>query len=201
MLQNKGETNMTQVFGDFVEIAFPSTEYLIIGFSPRSIPLKQRWQNNGLSAGFIADYLVAFFPVNENEPGALDKRDKTIGAVKYVTNELLENAMKFSDETVQFPVSIKLELRTDCLVFKTTNAINSQAVPSFQALIEELTTFDPSELFSRRLEKNTMDNWNTSGLGLITIMNDYRAKLSWKFETIKQPLETITVTTTVQLPL
>ncbi|MBN3907923.1 MAG: ATP-binding protein [Nostoc sp. NMS1] len=192
---------MTQVFGDFIENSSPSTEYLIIGFSPSSIPLKQRWQNNGLSAGFIADYLVAFFPVDENEPGALDKRNKTIGAVKYITNELLENAMKFSDEILQFPVSIKLELRTDCLIFKTTNAINYQAVPSFQALIEELTTSDPSELFIRRLEKNTEDNWNTSGLGLITIINDYRAKLGWKFEIIKQQPEMITVTTTVQLPL
>lgn len=192
---------MAQIFGDFIENSSPSPEYLTIGFSPSSIPLKQRWQNNGLSANFIADYLVAFFPVDENELGALDKRNKTIGAVKYITNELLENAMKFSDETLHFPVSIKLELRIDCLVFKTTNAINSQAVSSFQALIEELTTSDPSELFMRRLEKNTVDNWNTSGLGLITIMNDYSAKLGWKFEIIKQPLEMIAVTTTVQLPL
>lgn len=200
MLKNR-DHNITQIFGDFIENSSPSTEYLIIGFSPSSIPLKQRWQNNGLSAGFLADYLVAFFPVDENDPGALSKQKKTIGAVKYITNELLENAMKFSDENSQVPVSIKLELRSECLVFKTTNAIKYQAVTSFQALIEELTTSDPSELFIRRLEKTIVDNWNTSGLGLITIMNDYRAKLGWKFEVIKQQPETIAVTTTVQLPL
>ncbi|RCJ25496.1 hypothetical protein A6S26_16900 [Nostoc sp. ATCC 43529] len=192
---------MAQIFGDFIENSSPSTEYLIVGFSPSSIPLKQRWQNNGLSAGFIADYLIAFFPVNENEPGALDKRNKTLGAVKYVTNELLENAMKFTDESSQVPVSIKLELRTDCLIFQATNAINPQAVPSFQTLIQELISSDPSELFMQRLEKNTMDNWHSSGLGLITIMNDYMGKLGWKFETIQQHPEIITVTTTVQLTL
>lgn len=193
---------MAQIFGDFVENSSPSPEYLTIGFSPSSIPLKQRWRNNGLSASFIADYLVTFFLVDEDEPGARDKRNKIIGAVKYVANELLENAMKFSDETSQYQVSIKLELKNDCLVFHATNAINSQAIPAFQALIQELTTSDTNELFMRRLEENTRDNWDTSGLGLLTIMNDYRAKLGWKFKTIQQEeLETITVTTTVQLPL
>lgn len=193
---------MAQIFGDFIENSFPSPEYLIIGFSPSSIPLKQRWRNNSLAASFIADYLVTFFLVNEDEPDALDKRNKTLDAVKYVANELLENAMKFSDENSQYPVIMKLELKNDCLLFHATNAINSQAIPSFQALIQELTTSDPNELFMRQLEKNTMDNWDTSGLGLLTIMNDYRAKLGWKFETIQQEEpEIITVTTTVQLPL
>jgi hypothetical protein len=32
-------------------------EYLKIGFSPTSIPIQQRWRNNGLSANFLADYL------------------------------------------------------------------------------------------------------------------------------------------------
>ena len=192
---------MAQIFGDFIENSFPSTEYLMIGFSPSSIPLKQRWQNNGLSAGFIADYLIAFLPVNENEPGALDKRNKTLGAVKYVTNELLENAMKFTDENSQFPISIKFELRTDCLIFIATNAINPQAIPSFQGLIQELTVSEPSQLFMQRLERNSKDNWHSSGLGLITIMNDYMGKLGWKFETIQQQPEIITVTTTVQLDL
>lgn len=192
---------MAQIFGDFIDNSSPSPEYLTIGFSPSSMPLKQLWRNNGLSASFIADYLVTFFPVDEDESDALDKRNKMIGAARYVVNELLENAMKFSDEISQYPVSIKLELKKDCLVFHATNAINPQAVPAFQALIQELTTSNSYELFMRRLLENTRDNWDKSGLGLLTIMNDYMAKLGWKFETIQQKPEIITVTTTVQLSL
>jgi hypothetical protein len=38
-----------------------------------------------------------------------------------------------------------------------------------------------------------------SGLGLLTMMNDYLAKLGWKFETVQQDPEVIAVTTMVRL--
>jgi hypothetical protein len=48
------------VLGNFIENLPPSQEYLILSFSPSSIPLKQRWRNNCLSADFLADYLSTF---------------------------------------------------------------------------------------------------------------------------------------------
>ena len=53
---------MTQIFGPFTERKDDDSEYLKIGFSPTSIPIQQRWRNNGLSADFLADYLSTFFP-------------------------------------------------------------------------------------------------------------------------------------------
>ncbi|MDP8966289.1 MAG: ATP-binding protein, partial [Cyanobacteriota bacterium] len=38
-----------------------------------------------------------------------------------------------------------------------------------------------------------------SGLGLLTMINDYQAQLGWKFETIQKDPEAIAVTTMVQL--
>lgn len=121
--------------------------------------------------------------------------------MKYVANELLENAMKFNDESAHFPVDIQLQLQPDRLIFYATNSIQAQAIPAFQALLQELTTTDANELFLRRLERNTIDNWDSSGLGLLTILNDYKAKVGWKFATVQQDPEITTVTTTVQLPL
>ncbi|WP_336229436.1 slr1658 superfamily regulator [Scytonema sp. PRP1] len=201
MLKNRDSSNMSQTFGNFVEDESSSPEYLVIGFSSNSIPLKQLWRNNGLSASFVADFLIPFFPVVEDEPDALKQRNKVIGAVRYITNELLENAMKFSDETSQYPISIKLDLRRDRLVFRTTNAIEPQQISSFQALIQDLLSCDPNERFIYQLEKNTQEGCSSSGLGLLTIMNDYAGILGWKFETIQQDLPIATVTTTVQLPL
>jgi hypothetical protein len=53
---------MTEVFGHFVDIQNCHQEYLKINFSPTSVPLQQRWRNNGLSADFLADYISTFFP-------------------------------------------------------------------------------------------------------------------------------------------
>ena len=54
---------MKRTFGEFSELNEKDGEYLKIGFLPNSIPLQQRWRNNGLSADFLAGYVSTFFPV------------------------------------------------------------------------------------------------------------------------------------------
>ncbi|MCU0544379.1 MAG: ATP-binding protein [Oscillatoriaceae cyanobacterium Prado104] len=190
---------MIQIFGDFIELP-TSQEYLIIGFSPSSIPLQQRWRNNGLSADFLADYLTTFFPGNEDEPSTINRQAEIKSAVSYIANELLENAMKFNDKTSQYPIDIKLQLQSDGLIFSVANSISPLAVGEFQAYIQELLVGDPSELYIQQLEKNAADeNSTTSGLGLLTVLSDYAAKMGWKFETVQQEPEIIAVTTMVQL--
>lgn len=193
-------SNPTQIFGDFLEDTSNTPEFLLIGFSPSAIPLKQRWRNNGLSASFIADYLVSFLPIDETKPEMVNKRSKVIGAVRYIANELLENAMKFNYEESQQPVSIKLELMSDRVVFRSVNAVDPTTVDQFQSFLQELETDDPGDLLIRQVEKNTQEGWDGSGLGLLTIMSDYDAGMGWKFDTSRAS-ELITVTTTVQLLL
>ncbi len=191
--------DMIQTFGDFLEPT-PSQEYLIIGFSPSSIPLKQRWRNNGLSADFLADYLTTFFPGNEDDPSTIDRQAEIKSAVSYIANELLENAMKFNDETSEYPIDLKLQLKSDGLIFSVANSIPPQAVDQFQGYIRQLLASDPSELYIEQLEKNAADESSTdSGLGLLTMLSDYTAKMGWKFQTVQKDPEVITVTTMVQL--
>ena len=191
---------MTEIFGDFESDIPVSPEYLIIGFSPSSIPLKHRWRNNGLSADFLADYLTAFFPGEPDDSSAIEKQAEVKSAVSFIANELLENAMKFSDETSQRPISIQLHLSPERIVFVTTNTISPQAVDRFQGYIQELTDSDPAELYIRQLEKNAADETSTASmLGYLTMIHDYMAKIGWKFETVQNDPEVITVTTMVQL--
>lgn len=193
---------MIQIFGDFVDNLPSSEEYLILGFSPSSIPLKQRWRNNGLSADFIADYFTTFFPGGESSRSGNDIKAEVKSAVSFIANELLENAMKFSDENSLYPVSIQLHLDSDKMVFMVTNSIHPQGVEKLVAFIKELTTSDPCELYILQLEKNASDeSTGESGLGLLTMINDYQAKLGWKFESINTEPEAIAVTTMVQLAL
>jgi hypothetical protein len=190
---------MIKTFGDFIEL--PATpEYLIIGFSPSSIPLKQRWRNNGLSADFMADYLATFFPGNEDDSSTIERQAEIKSAVSYIANELLENAMKFNNETSEYPINIKLQLESDGVIFSVVNSISPQAVDKFQAYIQQLLASDPSELYIQQLEKNAVEESCTdSGLGLLTMLTDYTAKIGWKFQTVHKEPEVIAVTTMVQL--
>ena len=190
---------MIQTFGDFIEQS-ASQEYLIIGFSPSSIPLKQRWRNNGLSADFLADYLTSFFPGNKDEPSTIDRQAEIKSAVSYIANELLENAMKFNDETSEYPIDIKLQLESDGVIFSVANSIPPKAVGKFQAYIQQLLASEPSELYIQQLENNAANESCTgSGLGLLTMLSDYTAKIGWKFQTVQKDPELIAVTTMVQL--
>lgn len=197
---------MTQIFGNYIEKDDQQQEYLQIGFSPGSISLQERWRNNGLSADFLADYLSTFFPGDNDE--ALDKRTEIKDAVSYVANELLENAMKFSYAPARHAVSITMQLDTESVRFYVRNSVDPQAVPDFQAFIQELLAGDPDALYMERLLQNAEeDSDGGSGLGFLTMLNDYQARLGWKFETADalesktEPVITavITVTTMVQL--
>lgn len=172
----------------------------MIQFSPSSIPLKQRWRKNGLSADFLADYFSIFFPGDVNISPAISQQAEIKSAIHYIANELLENAMKFNDETSRYPISIALHLQSDQLVFLSVNSISPQNCVKFQTFIQELITSDPSEMYIRQIEGSAADDSSTiSGLGTLTMINDYMARVGWKFETVQTNPKLIAVTTMVQL--
>lgn len=170
-----------QTFGGYRDDLSCSTQYLRLVFSPDSASLQHRWRNNGLSADFLADYLASFFP-DEDDLNPISRREEVRGAVSYIANELLENAMKFHDHAQSNPITITLQLQRDRLVFVTENTIPTKAVPEFQDYIQQLLTLDPGELYLNRLESNAAGhNGDSSGLGLLTMLNDYNVELGWKF--------------------
>jgi hypothetical protein len=196
----ESEIHMIQIFGDFYHELPSSEEYLSIVFSPSSVPVKQRWRTNGLSADFMADYFATFFPGSEGASTEIDTQAEVKSAVSFIANELLENAMKFNDEASPHPISLRLQMNSDSLVFLVTNSVTSEAIAKFQVFIKELTTSDPDELYIRILERNAeSESDHQSGLGLLSMINDYQAKLGWKFECVQQNPDVMTVTTMVQL--
>jgi hypothetical protein len=193
-----------QDFGEIPTQPVNSTEYLILGFCPTGISLKQRWRNNGLSADFLADYMTAFFPSPADETDWEARIRDFKGAVSYVSNELLENGMKYNDERSCLPIDVKMHLYADQVLFKVTNSVAPDRVAPFQAFIQTLLTEDLGELYIQQLEASAADEHSGgSGLGLITMVQDYQARLGWQFKTYPaagpgEPPVT-TVTTIVQL--
>lgn len=190
---------MHKLLGPFVE---PGTcsEYVIMSFSASQLSIQERWRNNSLSADFLADYWETFLfsQHSAGQPAAAHLKD----TVSYVANELLENAVKFHTQTPGSPICLSIYQRGRNLRFYVSNSIRADSVEAFQAYLHTLLTEDPAELFLRQLEQNAEDEENTeSHLGLLTLLNDYGTHLGWKFETLDQWPETVTVTTMAELEL
>lgn len=197
-METNSLTTKYNVFGSFVQNLPPSQEYLILSFSPGSIPLRQRWRNNCLSADFLADYLSTFFLGSDDQQPDSQKQAEVKSAVSYIANELLENAMKYGLEKSPFPISIQIHLNPELIIFQQTNSIHFEQVQKFQAHIEKLINGDPGELYILQLEKNDGEQ---SGLGFLTMLNDYGAELGWKFEDLPEESSEMAVTTMVQLTI
>lgn len=192
---------MIEIFGDFQEDISIDHEFLMIGFFPHSLPLKQRWRNNGLSADFVADYLTTFFPVNQNVLNSQERQAQLKAAVNYIANELIDNAMKFNCETSDHPVKFGLHLLKDKLVMTSTNCLSPQNLANFYGFVNELNNANPEDLYIQQLEKGALEESKESRLGILTMINDYLATVGWKIETIQKDPEIVTLTTRVQLTL
>ncbi|MEG3905425.1 MULTISPECIES: DUF6272 family protein [unclassified Microcoleus] len=192
---------MTQIFGEFIEEFPPEHDSLELTFTPSSRPIKQRWRNNRLSAHFVADYLSSFLPVDEEDARSEKRIKESKGAVSYVANELLENAIKFNNDDTHYKVRFGIhfigETEVTAVIF-ASNSVTSEGASKLKEFIEEIMDSDPNELYLQQLEKNAESESDTSGLGLLTMINDYSAKIGWKFEA-RPDSDTIIVTTVVQI--
>lgn len=191
---------MTRTFGNFVKKSEKSGEYLKLSFHPGSTTLQQRWRNNGLSADFLAGYLSTFFPGDDAD--AAERQSNIKDAVSFIANELLENAMKYSYTASNSTVSIEMVLEAKKISLYTSNTCDPKLIEPFQTLIQRILTEDTNQLYIDQLESNTEDDGDsTSGLGFLTIVNDYGATLSWRFADGDRGEDDVTVTTLVQLPI
>jgi hypothetical protein len=182
-------------FGKFLE-PDEGREYLIIHFSPTSLPLQQRWRNNGLSADFLAEYWSTFFPTGA---GLSQQQHFEIkGVISYIANELLENVMKFSYKPANYAANLKLYLFENEFRFYTQNAIDPQTVADFQQRIRQLLSSDLQQLYVQQIKQSQI---NGSQLGLLTMIHDYGVQMAWRFEYILPSSERINLTTMVRLEL
>lgn len=191
---------MTRIFGNFSELKQGIGEYLKIGFLPSSISLQQRWRNNGLSADFLAGYVSTFFPIEGDI--SIERQAEIKDAVSYIANEVIENAMKYSYAPSQHTVSIEMFLEADSINLHTNNSIDPAKIEPFQKFIQRLLTEDPDDLYMEQLESNADDDSDgASGLGFLTMINNYSTTLAWRFSGEDQSEGDVTVTTMVRLPV
>jgi hypothetical protein len=124
------------------------------------------------------------------------------GAVSYIANELLENTLKYHDNTSLHPIRLGIYLLEKTVVLFSTNHVSEWQLTKLRETLDNLLAGDPEELYLRQLEKLAEeDDSDTSGMGLLTIVHDYQAKLGWKIEIEGDGEGAIEVTTMVELTI
>ena len=187
-----------QVFGEFSEYPVDSREYLTFGFEPRD---QQLWEKNGLVADLLANYVAIFVLTDATDPNSVKKQKQIKGIVSYIANELLQNATQYHDENLgSSSITIQLQLSDESLVLYVTNSIPPDQVDNFRSFIQKLLNTDPEEFYIHQMTRDREDDETTSGLGLLTMTQDYGAKLGWQFDIVQEPKKT-TITTMVHLAI
>jgi hypothetical protein len=164
---------VARTFGEAVALPARLERHLSLQFHTAHLPL--RWTHCSSTANFISAYYAGLFRL---EYTAAQARDLT-HSIGYLANELLENAVKFRTEG---NVAVEAGLHGSEFVLRLANHISSETSAGFQALLEEITTGDPGDLLLQRIEANAADAQSSgSGLGLLTLMNDYGVHFCWTF--------------------
>ncbi len=183
-----------QYFGEYIEPT-NEIEYLTSSFIFNAIPRQQRWLNGGFSTHFLLEYWEVFFPMYNRL--TLNKKTEIGNNIRFIANELFENLLRYADLTSNLPVRFSLYFPEDKIWFYMTNPVKAEQVEPFQQFIQRLLTENIDELYVQQVELSALDeSGETSGIGFLTMLNDYQAKLAWKFETVA---ETTLATTLVQL--
>jgi hypothetical protein len=191
-----------QILGHYGQQSDERCEYLALSFSPLSAPLRTRWRNNGVSADFLGDYVTTFLPADGDVAWSTSSQSEIRHAVTYIANEFLENAMKYHERHVDIPIGIRLELTVDQITIRASNGTGPEQANRYRAFVENILQHDAGDLLLRQLEENAGGvESDASGLGLLTMMNDYSARLGWRFEASTAHPEIMTVTTSAVLAL
>jgi hypothetical protein len=136
-------------------------------------PLSLAWHHCAATADFLGDFFALRRATSQQA------YTETRHGIGYLINELLENAVKFGEPG---DIIIESALDGDLFEVKFVNSISPGTARRFQEMLAELTARDPGELLIARIEANAADAGTSgSGLGLLTLMNDYGARLGWIF--------------------
>ena len=165
---------MNESIGEFRELGGGDVRVALV-FFPGDFSV--RWSQCSATADFFAEYFAGV-----HEAGLVEDTDRRdfVGSVGYVLNELIENAVKFcAGGTVEVDACVD----DGEFIVVVSNQIVGTSVEPLRARFDELLRGDPQDLLLQRVEENAANpDQTTSGLGFLTMLSDYQAKLGWRFD-------------------
>ncbi len=132
--------------------------------------LVKYWSRCGLTADFAASFLAFRFP---------DSR-KAANSLSVILNEIVENAVKFSN-TTNGQIAINLINMDDRIIYEVENRVDDSRHAIFlEKAADLLDDGDIEEKYFTALQAKS-GNPEGSGLGLLTILHDYKTSLGVRF--------------------
>ena len=129
-----------------------------------SVPMT--YLDNWKKCSLVADFFGAYQGISYKK-----NKEKAISILSTITNELLENAVKFSSNK-DLDIKLKLQKMNDTISIETCNIGNKLNVENLIKFTEKLENEDQESIFIQNIETNIHSN-NKSELGLISIVKDY----------------------------
>jgi hypothetical protein len=151
------------------------------------LDMSQNWRRCSLSADFLARYYSYYFPYREKATDRIS-RDTAENTISYILNELIENTAKYSDAT-DSGVEVAVHLRENDVLFQVSNHVTAKRAGEFTRLVSDLLGGNAEELYVAQLEKNT----DSSGLGYLTMINDYGVSLGFMVKKNADDVFTVSV--------
>jgi hypothetical protein len=169
-------------------------KHISVTLRGESVPM--RWRLCHLVADFIARYYQALFTEKVWKKRVIEPA-QSAGAIRFVVNELLENAAKYAHGGA---ITITIGREGEHLVCVVSNQVLRVAVPKLRDRFMLLSTHKTSELFNHQLAENLRETQeNQSGLGYLLLQRDYQVSLGWRLKPVSPKLARIQ--TMAKLPI
>jgi hypothetical protein len=140
-----------------------------LSFSTPALEIVNCWNRCGLISNFGSSYMAVDFPSKKNIANSLS----------FILNELIENAVKYS-EPQDCVLRFCLMQEKDRICMSVTNPISQDKVPGLIEMARHLTDRDWVNSTYIELLTASGKSAEKSGIGLLTIINYYQAKLSFR---------------------
>ena len=156
-----------------------------------STDMLQHWRRVSLSSDFLAKYYSFYFPYREKAKGRIS-RETAENSISFVLNELIENPAKYSN-TAETAVRVRVLLLEGAILLEVSNSVSQALADEFLASMREVLSGNSEELYISRLESNLQKAKSDSGLGFLTLINDYKIGLGFRFEKTGREVCRVTV--------
>ncbi|MBB3462685.1 slr1658 superfamily regulator [Rhizobium sp. BK377] len=154
-------------------------------------PLQLGWKHSGMTSDFIAEVMSL--------PYSRSRKDYVLAHhdIGYLSNELIENAIKFRQAG---EILVEASIFDELFFIRVKNLIDGAASMRFEQLLDHIQSKNAEELLLEQIEINAMSAGSGSGLGLLTLLSDYSAKMAWAFDEDDDQHIILTTTAAVAMP-
>lgn len=158
-----------------------------IRFNMQPIDMISYWNRVGLTANFMANFYMYNF----------EKNNEIQNILSTILNELVENAVKFSNAK-NSEVVMDLKKYGQIIKMEIRNEASSGIFHRFKDKIKKMLEEDLEKLYFEHLESKTDDD-EQSGLGLMMLAKDYPVDLGFFFERTDDNMYRVTVRAYIDL--